>query len=66
MKKMQEKYEIPQMEVVEFESEDIITASNPYFETDELPMIPAMQLEKREAGIKPRILVFWKISRKEW
>ena len=62
MKKMQEKYEIPQMEVVEFETEDIITTSG---DADTLPVIPAVQLKKQE-GIKPRILVFQKISRKEW
>ena len=38
MKKMKEKYEIPQVEVVEFESEDIITASIP--DEDELPFAP--------------------------
>ena len=39
MKKMQEKYEIPQMEVVEFETEDIITTSG---DADTLPVIPAV------------------------
>jgi len=36
MKKMKETYDVPQMEVVEFESEDVIRTSG-----DELPIIPA-------------------------
>ena len=33
---MKEKYTTPEMEIIEFEVEDIITTSDP----DELPMIP--------------------------
>lgn len=36
---MKEKYIAPEMEVVEFETEDIITASG--LDEDELPMVPA-------------------------
>jgi len=35
---MKEKYTAPEMEVIEFEVEDIITTSN-----DELPIMPAME-----------------------
>ena len=37
---MKEAYHTPEMEVVEFESEDIITASVPNYDTDELPFVP--------------------------
>ena len=39
MKKMKETYDVPQMEIVEFESEDVITAS--IWDEDTLPIIPA-------------------------
>lgn len=37
---MKEKYNTPEMEVVEFETEDIITASGGLTDTDNLPFIP--------------------------
>ena len=34
---MKERYEVPEMEIIEFETEDIITTSNPT-----LPFVPAV------------------------
>lgn len=38
---MKERYETPEMEIVEFETEDIITASDGSTEFGETPFVPA-------------------------
>lgn len=37
---MLERYEAPEMEVVQFDTEDVITTSGPNLDEDELPIVP--------------------------